>query len=699
MTILHALLIGIDCYMPGTVPGLPHYPHLSGCVGDVELMEEFLRNRLSGVDVRITKLTASGVGSRPSEPEDQWPTKANLVAVFQRLAQEAQAGDQVYIHYSGHGGRALTLYPQVKGQEGLDESLVPTDYGQIENPAAPEDRYLRDLELATLLQTLVERGAVITVVLDSCHAGGASRGGVDTAGRIGGSMAVRGSAEVDQLPRAHAGLVGPPAELAANWQAQSRGTRSVQVAAGWLPDPTGYTLLAACRALELASEDTMPDGKRHGFLTYWLWDALQKPMRSWAMVHQQVAARLKVANPSQRPQLQGVGDRAIFGGATVALPAGIDILEVEGDRLRLDSGRGAGVLPGAQFFIYPAGIANFKQTAARLAIIEVTESNDAHAWARVLRRLDDDPHDSPLETGSKALLFNPGSALQWPVYLIRDGATPADAEESALKALATTIEQSESRFVRLAAEGEREGFGVAVTEDGRYEIRDIEGNPLPHLYPVSSQHPQEAHHQLLHLARYYNILELDNPDPASPVAGALEAVLLESQERAFADPGGVPTVTSGEQVYYLRVRNLFPPVDGPPNDSSAYLEETRRRTLNLVVLNLAPDWSVTRVIPPPGDASEQIELGPGETLLLPRYDLPDQPMQLPAFLSALPPGADEADDILKLFATTEPTSSYNAMTLPALQAGSERDPVVSAPKPQPPEQSWLTAQVYVRVVR
>ena len=244
---LWALLVGVDCYMGQTISGLPRYGSLGGCVNDIALMDEFLRNRLNVPDERIKKLTASGLGVRPQEPTEAWPTKANIVAAFKALAQrEAQPGDQVYIHYSGHGGRAVTLWPEVKGKDGLDESLVPTDYGQIENTDQPEDRYLRDLELAALLQELVDRKLIVTVVLDSCHSGGAARG------MEGDEEGVRGGFEVDRVPRVPSDLVAPPQALAASWQGQTRRHRAASVASGWLPDPNGYTLLAACRALELA---------------------------------------------------------------------------------------------------------------------------------------------------------------------------------------------------------------------------------------------------------------------------------------------------------------------------------------------------------------------------------------------------------------------------------------------------------------
>ncbi|MEG4419920.1 hypothetical protein QUA70_15235 [Microcoleus sp. LAD1_D5] len=46
---------------------------------------------------------------------------------------------------------------------GLDEALVPTDIGQ------PNSRYLRDLELAKLLEERVEKELVVTLVLDPAN--------------------------------------------------------------------------------------------------------------------------------------------------------------------------------------------------------------------------------------------------------------------------------------------------------------------------------------------------------------------------------------------------------------------------------------------------------------------------------------------------------------------------------------------------
>ena len=119
---LHALLIGVDCYLPNSLPDGSSYPSLAGCVRDIGHVREFLRSKLGVPEGRISQLTATDAGGpEPAEPRDEWPTYENIVAAFKRLAETTSPGDQVYIHYSGHGGRSPTLFPQVKGAGGLDE--------------------------------------------------------------------------------------------------------------------------------------------------------------------------------------------------------------------------------------------------------------------------------------------------------------------------------------------------------------------------------------------------------------------------------------------------------------------------------------------------------------------------------------------------------------------------------------------------
>lgn len=317
----HALLIGIDCYLPNKLPDGSFYKNLRGCVRDINRIEAFLTNRLQVPETQIIKLTASNVegSAEPLEPQDQWPTYENMVAKFKEITEKAQPQDQVYIHYSGHGGRAATIYPNLKGKDGVDESLVPIDIGN------PEARYLRDIELAKLLQNMADKGLVVTVTLDSCHSGGAAR-------KIGEDCDIRRSegGDIDTTLRPTESLVAPADELVQTWLlAQNNNTRNI-ISSGWLPEPKGYTLLAACRDNEYAYE-TIFDGERQGALTYWLLRFLEKfgTGVTAKTLHDHVFAKVRNQFEKQTPMLQGESARTFFGNNLVSPQLTVPIIQVD----------------------------------------------------------------------------------------------------------------------------------------------------------------------------------------------------------------------------------------------------------------------------------------------------------------------------------------------------------------------------------
>jgi len=140
---LYAILIGIDYYLPNVLSDGSSYKSLTGCVRDITAVEKFLKKVLSLPNEYIFKLQASNSGAKEiPEPSDQWPTYENMVRAFRTVTEIAQKGDLVYIHYSGHGGRTRpTKLPELKGENGYDEALVPMDIG------LPTSRYLRDVEM------------------------------------------------------------------------------------------------------------------------------------------------------------------------------------------------------------------------------------------------------------------------------------------------------------------------------------------------------------------------------------------------------------------------------------------------------------------------------------------------------------------------------------------------------------------------
>src|SRR5688500_12276588 len=101
---LYALLIGIDCYLPLNPSHAPNPMNLRGCVGDINRVDKFLRTRLGLAPDHILKLTATDVGAhQPAEAPDKWPARESIIRAFRWLDEVTALGDQIYVHYSGHG--------------------------------------------------------------------------------------------------------------------------------------------------------------------------------------------------------------------------------------------------------------------------------------------------------------------------------------------------------------------------------------------------------------------------------------------------------------------------------------------------------------------------------------------------------------------------------------------------------------------
>ena len=298
---LHALLIGVDFYFPNMLPNGGYYPSLGGCVSDISRIENFLIKKVGLNSNNIIKLTASTIGkTEPPEPSDKWPTYSNIVRAFNQVT-ETVSGDQICIYYSGHGGRTNTVYPDLKRPDGVDETLVPTDIGNS------EARYLRDIEIAHLLKKMVNKGLIVTMILDSCHSGSATRGKT--------GAATRGISEIDKTKRPTDSLVASYDELIKTWS-QPNGdskTRNVESGSGWLPEPQGYVLLAACRANESAIEDNFGD-VRSGVLTHHFLESLAKqigPGFTYKTLHDQVIVKF-IANILHRHHCLKVMQTELF---------------------------------------------------------------------------------------------------------------------------------------------------------------------------------------------------------------------------------------------------------------------------------------------------------------------------------------------------------------------------------------------------
>lgn len=619
-----ALLIAVDHYAKNRLPDGSRYPSLGGCVRDIGHVEAFLTSHLNIPPQNIRKLTATNSGNAlPTEPEDQWPTYENMVDQFKRLTEQAQPGDFVYIHYSGHGGRAKTIYPDLKDEHAFDETLVPTNIGD------PNARYLRDVELGYLLKAMVKKGLIVTIVLDCCHSAGATRG-------PGVAMA-RGIASIDTGNRSTESLVAGLEDLAAAWTTtDSNQTRSVKVNPSWFLAPQGYTLLAACRSNESAFEYAFDGKERNGALTYWLLDTLRQadPKTTYKTLFDRVLAKIHSQFSAQTPQLLGEGNRTIFEANEFASEFAITVMKVtnQGRQFRLNAGEAHGLRSGTQLAIYPYGTHHFKEDL-RLALAEVARVNDVSAEAKVTEQLRDDL----IEQGAQAMVISAADIrLQRSVFL-----HDIDKIDPALdRQLSAELTANGKGFVKLFEPGEQMDFLVSINDHHTYEICDSGGVPLPNIQPALKVSQGNAMAQLverlIHLAKYRNVQMLDSPQSA----------IRQSLNVELSDSAG--NTASSLLFHYgesgkLNVTNTQAPNPANPNDPG--------RILNICILALESDWGITQAYPDPGSGAFE-PLDPGQSL-----DLDVEAL--------LPDGYTEGTDTLKIFATRA-TTDFRHLMLPAL---------------------------------
>jgi len=622
----YALLIGIDQYLPNTL----QYECLKGCVRDVTSIEQILRKRLDLPDDHIIRLTAPNTApiraNQLSAPSHRFPTYHTIVAAFQQLLEMATAGDHIYIYFAGHGARAASLLPESKA---IDEVLVPMDIG------LPEARYLHDVELAYILQRMGDAGLTVTMILDSCFAGGATRGP--------GAMAVRGTSRVDTVPRAGESRVASRQRLSQNWRALAKGVRRET---RWQPDTPGYVLLAACRSSEQALEYRSGEHQGHGVFTYWLLEALQHlgPNATYRMLLARVKAHVRSEFEGQTPTLLGEAERCIFSGATRHIAPAVDVVRVdlEQQQVQIEAGEMHMVGKGAYFAIYPAQATDFSEREQCVALVKIVHLGGTTSQAKIV----DVFRPELLESGAQAVLHDPGQTrFQRLIGLVeRDDLSATIQQHQALAAVEEAIKQRSHRLVRLAEPQETVHYQVAINQAGEYEIWDPAGVLMKNICPALSINEDLAAEKLvrrlIHVTKYRNIQHLENGDPLSPLAGKLQLTFLGKQmgyepgeqpePEPLAEADGNPVVKPEEWIF-LSIKNAS------------------QFTLNVTALNLAPDWSITQVFP--YDTAYHT-LAPGEKYLL-------------ELQAALPAERTAVTDTLKVFATTGSTD-LRWLQLPAL---------------------------------
>ncbi len=651
----YALLIGINFYFPHDLSDV-RYKNLRGCVQDINHVETYLKDTFNLTPAQIIKLTATASDNpdQPKEPPELLPTYENIVAKFKELTAKAQPQDRVYIHYSGHGGRAKTIYETLKGFSALDEALVPTDIGQ------PNSRYLRDLEFAKLLEEMVAKELVVTLVLDSCHSGGATRE-IETE-----DWNVRGGGFVDTTPRPTDSLVAPLQELAENWQNLTANSRNITVVNGLLPEPKGYTLIAACRDNEFAFEGVFEGKERNGALTYFLLKALQEfgTEISVENLYDRISNLVHNRFNRQTPMLIGETDRTFFGGQSVSFTSDTSLMrsipvsrtvsvmqvDISKNQVQLQIGEASGIKEGAEFEIFKFRTRDFQDSENRIAKVKVVELRASDCWAEVtqlfgFRGINSKLAAGAIEIGSPAVYLAPGLKQIRKVRVILPDPLPQipGVNVALLPAiLETKKEEVEGhRWIEFCSEAEKDenvDFFVFLNSAGEYLILNDRKEAIKNLlFPIKideNEATKKLINRLIHVARYEIILDLDNEDAFATLNGKLKVEVVKSVKR---------------QPVVLNVDGKVPVLEEQEKGVDLIISNESDRTLNIAALNLDADFSISKFYPK-GATYEVVE--PGQNI---RKELN----------LSLPEKYEEAVNVIKVFATVDGTN-FQLLELPPL---------------------------------
>ena len=188
-----ALLVGINAYP------ISSYADLKGCTTDVELQKILLVNRFGFKSSDVLTLT---------NETTQKPTRQNILTAFEEhLIKQAQPDDVVVFHFSGHGDR-VTDPDLIRGAKGatIDLNTSFVTYDPLESSG------IMGRSLFLLLSALKTNN--VTTVLDSCYAGGGTRGNV----------------RIRSVQETRAGLGGfDPAPIAAELEFQEQWMRKLNL--------------------------------------------------------------------------------------------------------------------------------------------------------------------------------------------------------------------------------------------------------------------------------------------------------------------------------------------------------------------------------------------------------------------------------------------------------------------------------------
>lgn len=320
-----ALLVGINNYHPAPSGDLS--PKTSPAAqANIQGQEKAaVRGSFSDLggplnDVReLNELLVAKFGFKPTNikiiPESLATKKNILDEIRKQLVDPVRPGDVCFFYYSGHGSQIKNISSAEPDK--MDETLVPADTSLGEWD-------IRDKELARLFNQCLDKGGVLTAILDSCHSGSAARG--------------LAGAERNRSAPPDVRVIDDPPDAAPT------------------PEKRGALIISAAQDFESAQEKEMKIDDRkvvwHGVFTYALLQTLSRVSvrEPVSRVFDIVWAKLNANGWPQKPVIEGTAERKmspLFGteAAEAADKVIVPVILVKDDFVLLQGGAANGLNP------------------------------------------------------------------------------------------------------------------------------------------------------------------------------------------------------------------------------------------------------------------------------------------------------------------------------------------------------------------
>lgn len=562
---------------------------------------------------------------RPVEDLQSWPTYDNVKSSIKKVTSLAKSGDFVYIHYSGHG---TPIEPSAENKHLGDVAL-----NLLEGENGDMIHYLRGVELAYLINNMVTKGLLVTLVLDCCFAGGVSRHEEPESIR-----SLSYNAKID--------AAYPPDRMESlSPEASESSSRDGSMLPNWLINPDKYTILAACGPHEVAREIEFEDKRRHGALSYLLLRTLTKidtSVRTQLDIYSHLHITFRQIYPRQNPVLYGNKDLRFFGSL---MPKennlSIPVVKGKASSLCLQGGQAHGLCNGDLFAIYPFYSTESESGKPREGPITARVTN-TRALTSDLELVNQSQGQNRVRTGWVARPLTRVSLRQYPIQL---SAALPDPEQW----LEASKERTSLVIHRADALNQPFSYQITLDDSGVYQIRDESYRKIPNLPVVPGAH-EEAVADILdiveHLSWFKHVKAIFNPQPAD--------AFLQSFSIKFTDRSG--KMFDGEQV--IKVNH---------NDIIVLEVQNKGKTpLYLYVYNLGHGWEIEDLFYGAYDTIPARD----STLGFPGLTRKKLKMTVPSDMLAK--GYEECEDVIKIFVTTQPTT-FMALEMPNINTLTKMD--------------------------